>query len=248
MEARHPLNDTRIRPENDDLGRKVATDPLDKDDDFQGKHPSPPVLDLLKERDAENVIRSASSAPNSSHLSARLAHLYSPPGGLRRHPDAHGRDAADTTQRYIVSVLVNRVRPNFVDVRMQSVLEIVINIVYFSDANVANVAPVNVNSIIKKGQTTPGVIIYDLRRALHLLGRYRERWLAVQAREGGREVLESSGDQTERDVAILAKKKQADKADDKLYQLVDIYESNADTSFPNDFVAARTHCMSFYAS
>lgn len=245
MDAQDPLDDTRIHPEDYDLARKMATDALDKDEeDFQGEHPSQPVADLLKERDAEkkldelNLDEFAMSLLESngdrkrhtlSIIRAELIAPFSetrpplqPPGDWDVITMLTGETPRTLRNGIIVSVLVNRVRPNFVNVRMDSGLEAVINTVYLSDANVA---PANVDSIVKKGQTMPGVII-QVRPELSqdtIFVELSARPADIAAGDSQFRRVKSdekywNHSQAERDVEILARKKRADK--DKTRRLV----------------------------
>ncbi|VDB95810.1 unnamed protein product, partial [Peniophora sp. CBMAI 1063] len=245
MDTQDPLDDTRIHPEDYDLARKMATDALDTDEeDFQGEHASQPVTELSKERevtrelDELNLDEFALSLPESS--GERKRHMLSiirseliapfsetrpplqPPGDRDVITMLTGETPRTLKNGVIVSVLVQRIRPNFINVRMDSGIEAVINTVYLTD-NAA--APVNVDSIVKKGQTMPGVII-QVRPELsqdHIFVELSARPGDIAAGDSqfGRVKADEkywNHSQAERDQEILVRKKRADK--DKTRRLV----------------------------
>ena len=135
-DAQDPLDNTRVHPEDYDLARKMATDALDKDEeDFQGEQASQSVADLQKENDKEkkldelNLDEFAMSLLESNGdrkrytLSIIRAEIIAPFSETRlplQPPEdwnvitmLTGETQRTLRNGIIVSVLVQRVRPNF---------------------------------------------------------------------------------------------------------------------------------------
>ncbi|KAI0306468.1 transcription elongation factor Spt6 [Multifurca ochricompacta] len=172
-----PLDNTRIHPEDYDLARKMATDALELDEeDIHGEHPSHVVSlimeddDSVKKLDELNLDEFAVSLMDSGgdrkrHTLNLIRSELIKPFGDNRRPLPRPADwevvtmLSGETERtlrvgLIVSVLVLWTRQNVVGVRLDSGLEGVINASYLADHDFTRV-----DSVVKKGQTIPGVIV-----------------------------------------------------------------------------------------
>ncbi|TFY83720.1 hypothetical protein EWM64_g301 [Hericium alpestre] len=173
-----PLDSTRIHPEDYDLARKMATDALELDEeDVHGEHPSHVVTQIMndpdnvKKLDELNLDEFAISLMESGGerkrhvLNVIRSELLRPFVELRRPlpPPTEwevltmlsGETERTLRVGLIVSVLVLRVqRGNAVIVRLDSGIEGLINLTYLADQ-----IPAHIDSVVKKGQTLPGVII-----------------------------------------------------------------------------------------
>lgn len=171
-----PLDDTRIHPEDYELARKMATDALELDEeDVHDEHPSHVVSVLMKDDDNARKL-------DELNLDEFAVNMYETNGDLKRHtlnviraelvkPFGELRPKfslpsawevltmlSGETQRtlrvgVIVSVLILRIKPNYVIVRLDSGIEGVINANYLSDEQTKP------DNVVHKGQTLPGVII-----------------------------------------------------------------------------------------
>ncbi|THH00428.1 hypothetical protein EW145_g7080 [Phellinidium pouzarii] len=174
-----PLDDTRIHPEDYDLARKMATDALELDEeDVHDEHPSAVVSQIMKDHDNVkkldelNLDEFAISMEQTSGdlkrhtLNVIRSELLKPFGELRPNfvlPDAWevltmltGETQRTLRVGLIVSVLVLRTKSGYIVVKLDSGIEGVINASYLTD--IAD-GSVNMDDIVKKGQTIPGVII-----------------------------------------------------------------------------------------
>ncbi|KAI0065393.1 transcription elongation factor Spt6 [Artomyces pyxidatus] len=300
-DVQDPLDNTRIHPEDYDLARKMATDALELDEeDVHGEHPSHVVSlimeddDNVKKLDELNLDEFAISLMDSGGerkrhtLNVIRAELIKPFADVRR-PLRQPSDwevltmLSGETERtlrvgLIVSVYVMWIRQSVVGVKLDSGIEGVINAHYLADQ-----LPNRLDSVVKKGQTIPGVIIdvkLDLahdnffvelssrptdvqagdsqfRRVKHDEAWNHSQWdrdKDMQERKKRAEVdksrrvikhpnfhnfnssqAEAYLDKQERgDVVIRPSSKGLDhlavtwKVDDKLYQHIDVVESNAD--------------------
>ncbi|KDQ60952.1 hypothetical protein JAAARDRAFT_55682 [Jaapia argillacea MUCL 33604] len=176
LDAPDPLDDTRIHPEDYELARKMATDALELDEeDIHDEHPSHVVSLIMQDDDNEKKL-------DELNLDDFAVNMYETNKDKKRHtlnvirkellhPFAEQRTKfplpsswevlttlSGETQRtlrvgLIVSVLVQRIKDNFVSVRLDSGVEGMINAQYVADQ------PVNPKSVLKQGQTIAGVII-----------------------------------------------------------------------------------------
>jgi len=176
-EAQDPLDNTRVHPEDYDLARKMASDALEVDEeDYQGEHPSHVVSLLMedseksKKLDDLNLDEFAVSLMETSGdrkrhtLNVIRAELIKPFAETRPplHPPTDwevvtmltGETERTLRVGLIVSVQVQRIRQGFVNVRLDSGLDGVINAKYIADEQ-----PASLDAVVKKGQTLPGVII-----------------------------------------------------------------------------------------
>ncbi|KAI0256807.1 transcription elongation factor Spt6 [Lactifluus subvellereus] len=173
-----PLDNTRIHPEDYDLARKMATDALELDEeDIHGEHPSHVVSlimeddDNVKKLDELNLDEFAVSLMESGgdrkrHTLNLIRSELIRSFGDNRRPLPRPTDwevvtmLSSETERtlrmgLIVSVLVLWIRGGTVCVRLDSGLEGVIQAGLLTDHE----GPVRVDSIVKKGQTIPAVIV-----------------------------------------------------------------------------------------
>lgn len=172
-----PLDSTRIHPEDYELARKMATDALELDEeDVQDEHPSHVVSMIMQEDDnvkkldelnlddfAVNMYE-ANEDRKRHTLNLIRDELLKPFGDRReafRLPEdwdvltmLSGESKRTLRVGFIVSVSVIRTGRNFVNVRLDSGVEGVINQQYVSDQGV------NPEDYVKKGQTIQGVIIH----------------------------------------------------------------------------------------
>jgi transcription elongation factor SPT6 len=229
-----PLDNTRIHPEDYDLARKMASDALEVDEeDFHGEHPSHTVSlimedpDKTKKLDDLNLDEFAVSLLESNgeqkrHTLNVIRAELNRPFGETRQPLQRPSDwevvtmltgESERTLRVglIVSVLVQRIRQGFINVRLDSGLEGVINARYLADEQ-----PANLDTVVKKGQTLPGVII-DVKLTLADDSVYVE----LSSRPGDIQAGDSQfrrvkhddkwdHQQFERDKEIIARKKRAE--------------------------------------
>lgn len=172
-----PLDDTRIHPEDYELARKMATDALELDEeDTHDDHPSHVVTLIMRDMDNERKL-------SELNLDEFAISLYEANHDQKRHtlnvirdellkPFAEQREkfrlptewdiltmlSGETPHTLrvglIVSVLVLRIKSAFVNVRLDSGIEGVINAQYLSDDTGAKA-----DSVVQKGQTIPGVVI-----------------------------------------------------------------------------------------
>ncbi|KAJ6630875.1 transcription elongation factor SPT6 [Mycena sp. CBHHK59/15] len=172
-----PLDDTRIHPEDYELARKMATDALEYDeDDLHGQHPSW-VVDLIME-DPEN-----DKKLSELNLDEFAVSLYEANDDLKRHTlnvirDELSHPFSEQREPYplmdgwevltmlsgetpntlcvglIITVVVQRVKNHFVNVKLHSGIDGVINSQYLADH-----MPEDGNDIVMKGQTISGVVI-----------------------------------------------------------------------------------------
>ncbi|KAI0035919.1 transcription elongation factor SPT6 [Vararia minispora EC-137] len=233
-DAQDPLDDTRIHPEDYDLARKMASDALEVDEeDYQGEHPSYTVslimddTDKSKKLDDLNLDEFAISLMESSGdrkrhtLNVIRAELNKPFAETRQPLQPPSDWEAVTmltgeTERtlrvgLIVSVLVQRIRQGFVNVRLDSGLEGIINAKYLADEQ-----PASLDAVVKKGQTLPGVII-DVKLNLAEDSIYVELSSRPADVQGGdsqfRRVKHDDAwnhSQYERDKEMVARKKRAE--------------------------------------
>jgi transcription elongation factor SPT6 len=233
-DSQDPLDNTRIHPEDYDLARKMASDALELDEeDTHGEHPSHVVSlimedsDNTKKLDELNLDEFAVSLMESNGdrkrhtLNIIRAELVNPFGETRQpvEPPADwevvtmltGETNRTLKVGLIVSVLIQRIRQGFVNVRLDSGIEGVINARYLADE-----PPANIDSVVKKGQTLPGVII-DVKLNLKEDSIYVElssRPADVQAGDSQfRRVKHDDAwnhSQYDRDKEMLARKKRAE--------------------------------------
>lgn len=172
-----PLDDTRIHPEDYELARKMATDALELDEeDIHDEHPSHVVSLIMHDDDNERKLselnldefavslHQANNDQKRHTLNVIRDELLKPFAELReRFPTLGPWDVltmlSGETHRtlrvgLIVSVLVLRIKNHFVAVRLDSGIEGVINSQYLADH-----VPQDPESVVKKGQTIPGVVI-----------------------------------------------------------------------------------------
>ncbi|KAH8116918.1 transcription elongation factor SPT6 [Phellopilus nigrolimitatus] len=168
-----PLDDTRVHPEDYDLARKMAIDALELDEeDVHDDHPSNVVSLIMKDNDNVrkldelNLDEFAISMQETSGdlkrhtLNVIRAELIRPFGELRPNfvlPDAWEVLTMLTgeTQRTLrVGLIVSSIAKGFILVKLDSGIEGVINTTYLADD-----PSTNLEEIVKKSQTIPGVII-----------------------------------------------------------------------------------------
>ncbi|KAJ6496747.1 transcription elongation factor SPT6 [Mycena vitilis] len=179
--APDPLDDTRIHPEDYELARKMAMDALEYDEeDVQDKHPSW-VVGLIME-DSEN-----DKKLSELNLDEFAVSLYEANDDLKRHtlnvirdelsrPFAEQRDPyqlldgwdvltmlSGETQRsldvgLIITVVVLRAKPQFVNVKLESGIEGVIDAEHLFD-------PANPNRVLTKGQAVSALVL-DVKRII----------------------------------------------------------------------------------
>jgi transcription elongation factor SPT6 len=176
-DVQDPLDDTRIHPEDYELARKMATDALELDEeDVHDEHPSYVVSLIMKDNDNEKKL-------NELNLDEFAVNMFETNQDRKRHtlhvireellkPFAEQRSqfpslgpwdvltmlSGETPRTLrvglIVSVLVLRIKPHFVSVRLDSGIEGVINSAYLADQ-----IPQKPEDVVAKGQTIPGVVI-----------------------------------------------------------------------------------------
>ncbi|TDL24763.1 transcription elongation factor Spt6 [Rickenella mellea] len=172
-----PLDDTRIHVEDYELARKMATDALELDEeDIHDEHPSHVVSQLMKDEDNVRKL-------DELNLDDFAISMYTTNNDRKRHtlnvirrellsPFAEDRKPfvlpepwevvtmlTGETKRtlrtgLIVSVLVLRIKPNYIIVRLDSGIEGIINSQYLADD-----PNVNNDAVVNKNQTLPGIII-----------------------------------------------------------------------------------------
>ncbi|KZT70155.1 transcription elongation factor Spt6 [Daedalea quercina L-15889] len=177
VDVADPLDNTRIHPEDYELARKMATDALELDEeDIHDEHPSHVVSLIMEDADADKKL-------DELNLDDFAVNMYETNQDKKRHtlnviraelvrPFGEQRDKfirptppevimmlTGETMRtlrvgLIVSVLVVRVKPNFVAVRLDSGIDGMITSQFISDDHVSDAT-----TVLKKGQTLPGVII-----------------------------------------------------------------------------------------
>ncbi|KAF8625819.1 hypothetical protein AX15_005199 [Amanita polypyramis BW_CC] len=182
--AQDPLDDTRIHPEDYELARKMATDALELDEeDIHDEHPSH-VVSLIM-RDAENEKKLS-----ELNLDEFAISLYEANNDQKRHtlnvirdelvrPFTEQRDKfllpnewevvtmlsgeSPRTLRpgLIVSIQAMRVQKQYVNVRLDSDVEGIIDTPFIADEQ-----PSHAGDVIKKGQTFDGVII-DIKSKIY---------------------------------------------------------------------------------
>jgi transcription elongation factor SPT6 len=171
-----PLDDTRIHPEDYDLARKMASDALELDEeDIHDFHPSHVVTQIMadnegakkladlnlddfavslynanedKKRHTLNVIREELHKPFAEH---RRSFEYL--GAWEVLTMLSGETPKTLRVGLIITVLVRRITPNFVQVRLDSGVDGVINNHYLTDGPSAK-------GVVNKDQTIRGVIIH----------------------------------------------------------------------------------------
>lgn len=178
--APDPLDDTRIHPEDYELARKMATDALELDEeDIHDEHPSHVVSVIMQDDENEKKL-------SELNLDEFAISLYEANHDQKRHtlnlirdellkPFAELRDPFSIPSAWdvvtmlsgetphtlriglIVSVLVQRIKNQFVSVRLDSGIEGVINSEYIADQ-----VPNKIHDVVSKGQAIPGVVI-DLK-------------------------------------------------------------------------------------
>ena len=177
VDVADPLDNTRIHPEDYELARKMATDALELDEeDVHDEHPSHVVSLIMEDSDADKKL-------DELNLDDFAVNMYETNQDKKRHtlnviraelvrPFGEQRDKfvrpnpievvmmlTGETKRtlrvgLIVSVLVVRVKPNFVAVRLDSGIDGMITSQYIADESVPDAS-----IVLKKGQTIQGVII-----------------------------------------------------------------------------------------
>ena len=175
--AQDPLDDTRIHPEDYELARKMATDALELDEeDIHDEHPSHVVSLIMRDPDNEKKL-------SELNLDEFAISLYEANNDQKRHtlnvirdelvrPFAEQRDKfllpdewevvtmlsgeSRRTLRpgYLISVQATRVQKQYVNVRLDSGVEGMIDAQFIADE-----LPNHAGDVIKKGQTLDGVII-----------------------------------------------------------------------------------------
>lgn len=171
-----PLDNTRIHPEDSELARKMATDALELDEeDIHDEHPSQVVTLIMQDEENERKLDElnlddfavnmyeTNQDKKRYTLNVIRSELLKPFGELRQRfhlPTAWevltmltGETPRNLRVGLIVSVLVVRIKPGFVAVRLDSGIEGVINAQYLADQVVLP------DSVVKRGQTIQGVII-----------------------------------------------------------------------------------------
>ncbi|EMD38273.1 hypothetical protein CERSUDRAFT_113442 [Gelatoporia subvermispora B] len=171
-----PLDNTRVHPEDYELARKMATDALELDEeDIHDEHPSHVVAQIMQDPEKERKLDELNlddfavnmyetNQDKKRHtLTVIRSELLSPFGELRRpfvQPSSWdvltmltGETPRTLRVGLIVSVLVVRIKPGFVAVRLDSGIDGMINAQYLADT------PVSPDDVVKKGQTIQGVII-----------------------------------------------------------------------------------------
>ncbi|OSX65311.1 hypothetical protein POSPLADRAFT_1167539 [Postia placenta MAD-698-R-SB12] len=171
-----PLDNTRIHPEDYELGRKMATDALELDEeDIHDEHPSHVVSQIMtddendkkldelnlddfavnmyetnqdKKRHTLNIIRAELLRPFGEQ---RVS--FTTPGPWEVLTMLTGETPRTLRVGLIISVLVAAVKNSFVSVRLDSGVDGVINAPYLTDTQASP------NQVVKKGQTLQGVII-----------------------------------------------------------------------------------------
>lgn len=176
-DVQDPLDDTRIHPEDYELARKMATDALELDEeDIHDEHPSHVVSLIMQEDDNEKKL-------SELNLDEFAISMYEANQDLKRHtlnvireellrPFSEQREKflmpgpwevlttlSGETKRtlrvgLIVSVVVVRIKNNFVYVRLDSGIEGVINGQYLADE-----VPEDLGDVAKRGHTITGVVI-----------------------------------------------------------------------------------------
>lgn len=176
-DVQDPLDDTRIHPEDYELARKMATDALELDEeDVHDEHPSHVVGVIMADDDNDKKL-------SELNLDEFAVNMYEANQDRKRHtlnvireellkPFVEQRAPFQPLQAWdvltmlsgesertlrvglIVSVLVVRVNKEFVNVRLDSGIDGVINSVYLTDSQ-----DVKTFDAVTKGQTINGVVI-----------------------------------------------------------------------------------------
>jgi transcription elongation factor SPT6 len=171
------LDDTRIHPEDYELARKMATDALELDEeDIHDEHPSHVVTLIMRDPDNEKKL-------SELNLDEFAISLYEANTDQKRHTlnvirDELVRPFAEQREKfllpsewevvtmlsgeslrtlrpgYLISIQATRVQKQYVNVRLDSGVEGVIDYQFIADE-----VPNHAGDVIKKGQTLDGVII-----------------------------------------------------------------------------------------
>jgi transcription elongation factor SPT6 len=175
-----PLDDTRIHPADYELARKMAADALDLDEeDIQDEHASYVVLQIKQAVDGARRLDELNLDDFAVNMfrenQDRKRHTLNTIRDELLHPFADRRPQftlpsdwdvltmlTSETQRtlrvgLIVSVAVLKTPPHYINVKLDSGLEGVVNIQYLADN-----PPNKTSDLVKRGQTLLGVII-DVR-------------------------------------------------------------------------------------
>lgn len=180
-DAPDPLDQTRIHPEDYELARKMATDALDMDEeDIKDEHPSHVIALIIADPLKEKKL-------NELNLDDFAVNLMETNQDLKRHtldcikaellkPFADARLPFETPSHWdvvtmltsetkkslrvglIVSVVVTRIKDNYVHVRLASGIDGIINWAYLSEHPLSSQQ--EVERTVAKGQTLPAVIIH----------------------------------------------------------------------------------------
>ncbi|KZV86555.1 transcription elongation factor Spt6 [Exidia glandulosa HHB12029] len=175
------LDQTRVHPEDYELARKMATDALDMDEeDVKDEHPSHVISMVIADKNKEKKLSElsldefADNLMESSKESKR--HTLDCIKNELLNPFSDGRHEfrlpshweivtmlTSETQKslrigLIVSVMVTRIKDNYVHVRLASGIDGIINWAYLAETPMTSQA--EVEKIITKGQTLPAVIIH----------------------------------------------------------------------------------------
>jgi transcription elongation factor SPT6 len=229
-----PLDNTRIHPEDYDLARKMAIDALELDEeDIEGEHASHTVslimqdADNVKKLDELNLDDFALSMFEANEdrkrytldlVKGELVRPFGEKRGPFQLPQAWdvvtmltGETRRTLHVGFIVSVLVYRIKPTAISVRLDSGMEGMINGHYLADQ-----PNVNPDDVVKKGQAIPGVVI-DIKMDLSQDSFFVELSSRPQDVRGGdsefRRVKHDecwNHDQHIRDVEMQARKKRAE--------------------------------------
>ncbi|TFY57669.1 hypothetical protein EVJ58_g6888 [Rhodofomes roseus] len=177
VDVADPLDNTRIHPEDYELARKMATDALELDEeDIHDEHPSHVVSLIMEDNDADKKLDELNlddfavnmyetNQDKKRHtLNVIRAELIRSFGELRDKftrptpPEVLMMLTGETNRTLrvglIVSVLVVRVKPSFVAVRLDSGIDGMITSQYISDDHVSDAS-----AVVQKGKTIQGVII-----------------------------------------------------------------------------------------
>jgi len=176
-DVQDPLDDTRIHPEDYELARKMATDALELDEeDVHDEHPSHVVSLIMQDEDNEKKL-------NELNLDEFAVNMFEANEDRKRHtlnviraellkPFSEQRATFPTLGDWdiltmlsgetprtlrpglIISVQGTRLTANFVNVRLDSGIEGMINAQYLADH-----APATAGDVVKKGQSIPGIVI-----------------------------------------------------------------------------------------
>ncbi|KAJ7649399.1 transcription elongation factor SPT6 [Mycena polygramma] len=167
--APDPLDDTRIHPEDYELARKMAMDALEYDEeDVQDRHPSWNDKKLSElnldefavslyeanddlNRHTLNVIRD-----ELSHPFAEQNHPYQLSDGWDVLTMLSGETQRSLDVGLIITVVVLRAKPQFVNVKLESGIEGVINAEHLFDS-------ANRNRVLTKGQAVSALVLHVKR-------------------------------------------------------------------------------------